>query len=415
VSPSTPPPPSTKRIMGIVFADVVGFGSMTETEVHAFARHLLPECIELAKTKKTAYCNTWGDAIVAYFDSLGDALDYSLALRDIFRNRNWRASAEDVYSRPLAVRIALHAADVFVTEADAVPGGKIFGTQVSLAARIEPIATPNEVFASEAAVAGLRRDDIVSKNLGVVTLPKEHKKEKIFWIRRVGDSSRRDGIAIAAGSLRTLGSTEEAIAEIAAGGRIHSLKVLTLNGGSSLHSLLDVAQRRLAAKARVSISVFDPQVERLQPPKVLDDPRQDGYVHKLRTRAMKAPAASRSACEYLMQASELTAWSNESQEAQTTRLRERLSLCLREVTARQVRAVLLQSPRWVPARCWLIDDYAYVMSHWQPNVLAPILVAEKPHPLYEAVRRHFEYVWDEAVEMPDAVLLDAESTGRARR
>ena len=31
----------------------------------------------------TAYCNTWGDAIIAFFDSVGDGLDYALTLRGL--------------------------------------------------------------------------------------------------------------------------------------------------------------------------------------------------------------------------------------------------------------------------------------------------------------------------------------------
>jgi class 3 adenylate cyclase len=413
MTPKSPAGPS-KRVMGIVFADVVGFGSLTESEVHAFASTLLPECTGLATNHNTAYCNTWGDAIVAYFDSLEDSLDYALELRDLFRNRNWGAH-HDPYRTPLSVRIGMHAADVFVAKNDAVPGGAIFGTQVSLAARIEPVTTPNEVFATEAAMASVQRSNVVTTSLGKVALPKEGRHEKLLWVRRKGEISRRESIRMAPPALRTVDTTEEAMGEIASSKAIRSLKILTLNGGSSMHSLLGVAERRLAKKARVSIVVFDPEFQRLPPPIPVPAFQENDYLKQLRDTAMAAPASGRAACEYLMQASQLTAWSTESQDAQTDRLGERLMLCLREVTASGVHAVLVKSPRWVPARCWLVDDRAYITSHWQPNSLAPIIVAEKRHPLYDAAHRHFEYVWNEALNTAEAVLLDAESAGKARQ
>ncbi len=404
----------TKRVMGIVFADVVGFGSLTESEVHAFASTLLPECTDLAQRHRAAYCNTWGDAIVAYFDSLEDSLDYALDLRDLFRNRNWGAH-QDPYRTPLSVRIGMHASDVFVAQNDAVPGGAIFGTQVSLAARIEPVTTPNEVFASEAAVAAIKRGNLVITSLGKVALPKERRHEKLFWVRRKGESSRRENIRMIPPALRTVDGTEEAIGEIASAKSIRSLKVLTLNGGSSMHSLLGIAERRLAKNARLSILVFDPEFQRLPLPSAIAGLHENDYLQQLRGTAMTSPAAGRAACEYLMQASELTAWSTESQDAQTARLCERLTLCLREAAASGVHALLVKSPRWVPARCWLVGDRAYITSHWQPNALAPVVVAEKGHPLYEAAHKHFEYVWNDALNAEDAVVLDAESTGKGRR
>lgn len=404
--------------MSIVFADVSGFGAMTEGEVHAFSETLLPQCTRLARTHETAYCNTWGDAIVAYFGSVDQALTYALELRDTFRNRNWSGSAEDPYVRPLKVRIALHTADVFVSEDDSVPGGQVFGTQVSLAARIEPITTPNEVFATEVAVAALKstgRAGVSIKKLGVVTLPKEKRRETLYWIRRTGETaSRGKTVVLQPPPLRTLASTEEAIAEIKDGERVRSLRVLGLNGGSSMHSLLAVAERTLAAKAQISIVMYDPDFARLVPPAVVDA-AENGFLQSLYRKASRGSVASRAATEYVMQASELGAWSSESQEAQLSRLCERLRVCLREAAAPHVSATLLKSARWVPARCWIVDQRAYVTSYWQPNALSPILVAEAGHPLYEAVVRHFDYVWSEALESDASVLLTAESPDRPRK
>ena len=177
--------------MGIVIADVVGFGTLQEGEVALFSLTLLKQCFSAAESRGTRYCNTWGDAIVAYFESVDNALDYALEFCDLFRNKNWQQTPDDTFSSALSVRVALHAADVFISSDSKVPGGTIFGTQISLTARIEPVTQPNEVFVSEAAYAILaahRRTNVAFRNMGRITLPKEGRDEVIYWARRKGES-----------------------------------------------------------------------------------------------------------------------------------------------------------------------------------------------------------------------------------
>lgn len=410
----TPKKSAKRQTMTIVFADVSGFGSMSEAEVETFSEALLPKCTELASNHDTIYCNTWGDAIVAYFGSVEQALNYALELRDIFRDgRDFSAGG---YRKPPAIRVSMHMADVFISASNATPGGKIYGTQVSFAARIEPITAPNEVFASETLAPSLRslkRDSIVVTPLGKVVLPKESHREKIFWIRRRGESGQRPAALLKPAPLRSVHSTDLVIGEIASGPKIRKLRVQALNCGSSMHALLGMAENHLRSGAQISILVWDPDCSQLPPPTLVDESVED-YLAGLKARVPSSEQAS-AACEYLMQASELTAWSNDDQALQLSRLRERLSTCVRNTPAKGVRVRLLKTPRWIPARSWLVDGLAYVTNYWQPKVLSPIIVAEERNPLFEAVNEHFDYVWNEAEKLSDAKLFEATSTGTSRR
>ncbi len=402
--------------MSIVFADVAGFGSMSEPEVKRFSSTVLPACTQLADTHKTAFCNTWGDAIVAFFDSVEQAIAFALELRDMFRSPRDESSHLGHFRNSLSIRISVHSADVYVSESSATAGGKIFfGTQVSVAARVEPITAPNEVFATEAVVAMLKGNpgSIAWTDLGKVTLPKEQRREKLYWIRRKGERKRRIATLIKPPALKMVDSDERVFDQIRSGPRIKKMKILALNGGSSMHYLLALAESHLAAGASVSIVVYDPDCTQLSPPALVDGSMEE-YLVKLRGE-LPASTQSAAACEYLMQASEITAWSNDSQSAQISRLKERLSSCVHEADKKNITVRLAKSPRWVPARCWLVDDRVYVTNYWQPKKLSPIIAAERRHPFFEAVESHFEYIWSEVEQMSGAQLFEATSKGKNTR
>lgn len=398
-----------RRLMGIAIADIVGFGTLTEGEVGLFSVTLLSDCMRSAKRHNAAYCNTWGDAVIAFFESIGDALEYSLEVRDLFRNTEWGSAPDNTYSHPLAVRIALHMADVFVAAQSSVPGGKIFGTQVSLAARIEPITTPNEVFASEVAVASLKaqgRTTVVFKDLGRMTLPKEDREERVFWVRRTHESTRATpGLGI---SRRTqvLPTTDAALVHIAHRTTpLRSIRVAVLNGAVSLPGLLEACRLRLGRKCQVQVLAYDVDCSRLSPHRFADGTERE-YLERLHKQVLNAKGAAKKAAEYILHASELGAWSNEPQEDQVNRLKEMLSNYHQAVGRQGLRLKALKTPRASVGRCWILDDMAYFTPHFQPHAMAPVLAAPAGSEFYEGVRKHFDYVWDDAGTDPASVVFE---------
>ena len=404
-----------KQLMVMVFADIAGFGGLSEAEVVSFTTELLPGCIRLANEHEAVYCNTWGDAIAAYFESVEKATDYALLLRDLFRNREWGSSTDVYFRHPLAVRIAMHAADVFVHEASEVPGGRLFGTQVSLAARIEPIAAHNAVFASEVVVSLLRahrRSNLQFTDLGVLQLPKEGREERIYWIRRAGETASTLARELIRPPIRSLPTTEAALSEIRQNARkLRSIRVLNLNGGSSLHALLDATINRLSTRATVQILVYDPDCTRLMPPR-LQDGSELTYLSTLRNQVLSAPDVARAACEYLAQASELMAWTSEPQQAQQDRVKERLSIFLGLIDRTGVQVTMLKSPKWVLGRCWILDERAYMTFYAQPNRLSPVLVADAGTSMFDALISNFQHVWHEASNQEGSVVFSGASLSK---
>src|SRR5258708_6152636 len=92
------------------------------------------------------YVNSWGDAIVAAFRDPLKAARAALALRDLFRDTNWRNLG---LSNHLAARIGLHAGAVFIGFDPLQSREGLAGHNVNLAARIEPVVKPNEVWVTD--------------------------------------------------------------------------------------------------------------------------------------------------------------------------------------------------------------------------------------------------------------------------
>lgn len=163
----------------MLFADVVGYSKFTEKVIPEFVEAFLKRVSQLAAESKHAPCslNTWGDAVYAVFDSAHDAGCFALELTRMVQEgeRDWLqkglyweeriGDCPDAVKHPLNIRTGLHAGPVVMFYDPVVRRLGFTGTHVNRAARIEPIAKPGEVFASEefAAMAELGREILMRK------------------------------------------------------------------------------------------------------------------------------------------------------------------------------------------------------------------------------------------------------------
>lgn len=141
-----------RRIAAIFVADVRGYSQLTEDQIQHFVLHFVGAVGDMIKAlpNPPVEKNRWGDALIFIFASVGDAGRFALDLVDRMTNARW-----DEMGLPdnLRVRVALHAGPVYCCT-DAVTGLPTFtGVHVTRAARIEPIAPPGQVYASEAFAA----------------------------------------------------------------------------------------------------------------------------------------------------------------------------------------------------------------------------------------------------------------------
>ncbi len=128
--------------------------------------------------------NTWGDAVCLVFADPLEAAESAMDIRDLVRDTDWtrwRLPAE------LNIRIGLHAGPVYGAREPLQERWNFFGSHVNQAARIEPITSPGNVYASEPFAALLLADPrnrLECRYVGVIVLPKEFGSYPIYHIKR---------------------------------------------------------------------------------------------------------------------------------------------------------------------------------------------------------------------------------------
>lgn len=140
------------RMAASLFADALGFGDLKEREIPTFLR-IVMTCIAAALGRRDRYLvvNTWGDGLFVLTQTPLDAAALALRLRTEASRVDARREG---LRQNISFRIGLHAGPAFYTTDDPITHApNAFGRDVSLAARIEPLVPPNEVWASSAFVA----------------------------------------------------------------------------------------------------------------------------------------------------------------------------------------------------------------------------------------------------------------------
>ena len=138
-----------QSVKSMLFVDVVGFSSLPEASMPAFIEKFLNSISEVIAASPHAphSVNTWGDALYAVFDFVHDAGRFAVELNEMVENKKeeWIAAGLG----PLQIRTGLHAGPVFLHHDPILRRLGFSGAHVNRAARIEPVAAPGEILASE--------------------------------------------------------------------------------------------------------------------------------------------------------------------------------------------------------------------------------------------------------------------------
>jgi class 3 adenylate cyclase/tetratricopeptide (TPR) repeat protein len=180
---------SSRTLVSVVFADVVGFSKLLEPQIAPYVKNFLGGVRELLNRYKDemTFVNTWGDAIFAVFDSVEKVGEFALDLRSFVRDTHW---ADKALPESLSIRIGLHAAPASALFDPVLGKINYFGQHISQAARIEPITPPGEVYASEsfaALSASEGVDTFVCEYVGRVPLAKAFGTYPLFHVKRCRD------------------------------------------------------------------------------------------------------------------------------------------------------------------------------------------------------------------------------------
>jgi class 3 adenylate cyclase len=151
-----------QEVKTMLFADIVGYSKLTEQVIPEFVSTFMTRVSQLAASSKHAprSLNTWGDAVYAVFDYAKDAGRFALELTQMIQEGRDEWIAKGLYADhptpdggvervPVNIRVGLHTGPVFMHYDPVVRRLSFTGAHVNRAARIEPVAKPGEVFASE--------------------------------------------------------------------------------------------------------------------------------------------------------------------------------------------------------------------------------------------------------------------------
>lgn len=145
------------RVMGVLFADVVGFSKLTDIQIPRFVQHFLGGVAALRDSPDApAISNTWGDGLYFVFHDVGSAGRWAIRLSSLVSGTDWGSRG---LPPDLNLRVGLHAGPLFRC-IDPVTGQPNFtGKQVVPAARLEPVTPPGMVYASRefAAIAAAEK------------------------------------------------------------------------------------------------------------------------------------------------------------------------------------------------------------------------------------------------------------------
>lgn len=148
------------RNLTVMFTDIQGFTSRTSNSTRDGVRSLLEEHDRLLRPVFRHFdgvvVKTIGDAFLVRFESPTDAVVCGLTLQAVLKKHNEKVSEDE----RISVRVAINVGDVELMEGD------VLGEPVNIAARLEGIAQPGEVWFTEAVYLTMNRKEVPTTEIG---------------------------------------------------------------------------------------------------------------------------------------------------------------------------------------------------------------------------------------------------------
>ena len=186
VPAATPRSRSPRTLKALMFADFAGFSRVQDAFAPLFhERFLQIGAAQIAASPaKPLDAKTWGDALYAVFESPIDAAEFALRFLAATLEADWTAAGLAATNR---VRIALHAGPVYRGFDPVMDREDFFGSNVTRAARIEPVTQAGTIYASEAFAATLAatgQQAFALEYIGNLRLAKAYGESRIYRLDR---------------------------------------------------------------------------------------------------------------------------------------------------------------------------------------------------------------------------------------
>jgi class 3 adenylate cyclase len=184
-----PPPPHTdvkRGTYGLMFTDFPGFTTLDERALPIFWEEVMARAAATLQRYSSVIreSNTWGDALYVVFKDARSTAAAALDLSEEFSKVDCAALG---VPEGTAMRIALHYATTYYGHDPVNHRTTYYGTEVSRAARIEPVTPPGSVYVTEpfAAVLEMEGDHPFTCNyVGKTALAKGYGVYPLYRLRR---------------------------------------------------------------------------------------------------------------------------------------------------------------------------------------------------------------------------------------
>ena len=188
--PVMPPPPPHSHVKrgtyGLMFTDFPGFTTLDERVLPLFWQEVMLRAAEVLERYSDVIreSNTWGDSLYVVFQDARSAAAAALDLSDEFGRVDTKALG---VPDGTAMRIALHYGTTYSGYDPISRRTTYYGTEVSRAARIEPVTPSGSVYVTEpfASVLEMERDHPFTCNyVGKTPLAKGYGVYPLYRLRR---------------------------------------------------------------------------------------------------------------------------------------------------------------------------------------------------------------------------------------
>jgi len=140
--------PAARRMAGLIFADFSGFSRLSDPLLPRYYRDVVAGLARILKPHgaRVLTRKTWGDALHVVTADAASAAQIAVDVQAFMEQHRLRRQG---MLGDLELRIAAHYAPVFsgIDAVERMPAH--FGTQLSFAARIEPVAPPGSIYVTE--------------------------------------------------------------------------------------------------------------------------------------------------------------------------------------------------------------------------------------------------------------------------
>ncbi len=172
-----------RRLGAILFADVVGYSFLMgrdEGATHAITKELIREFEHHIDGFGGEILSISGDGVLAFFDSVVNAVEYAAHIQEILSDRN----ATVLDEHPVQFRIGINIGDVIVES------GTIYGDGVNIASRLEALAKPGGICVSAAVYEQIRNKlNYGYECLGPQQLKNIDEPVEVYHLRPEGDGA----------------------------------------------------------------------------------------------------------------------------------------------------------------------------------------------------------------------------------